>query len=246
MFNFIIYEDEEKFREKYHLTILKFIGDSNIAYQIIDISKYSKEEIERIKYLSGNNIYILDIEVPGKSGLDLAREIRNTGDWKSQIVIVTSHDDLKNFDYQSSMLMLAFITKFYNLEIELYKVIAKAHKILTSDKLITFKRDSKIYNISINDVLLFEKKEYETNAIVVTKDNEYLTDKLLKKWEEELSNDPRFVRTFKNTIVNIYNIKEIDLDRDEITLVNNRRVLLSRNYKKKIKEIAKILEEGKV
>ena len=99
MFNFIIYEDEEKFREKYHLTILKFIGDSNIAYQIIDISKYSKEEIERIKYLSGNNIYILDIEVPGKSGLDLAREIRNTGDWKSQIVIVTSHDDLKNFDY---------------------------------------------------------------------------------------------------------------------------------------------------
>ena len=246
MFNFIIYEDEEKFREKYHLTILKFIGDSNIAYQIIDISKYSKEEIERIKYLSGNNIYILDIEVPGKSGLDLAREIRNTGDWKSQIVIVTSHDDLKNFDYQSSMLMLAFITKFYNLEIELYKVIAKAHKILTSDKLITFKRDSKIYNISINDVLLFEKKEYETNAIVVTKDNEYLTDKLLKKWEEELSNDPRFVRTFKNTIVNIYNIKEIDLDRDEITLVNNRRVLLSRNYKKKIKDIAKLLEEGKV
>lgn len=246
MFNFIVYEDEEKFREKYHYIILKFIGDSNLAYKIIDISKYTKQEAERIRNLSGNNIYILDIEVPGKSGLDLAREIRHNGDWKSQIIIVTSHDDLKNFDYQSSMLMLAFITKYYDLEMKLYKMIAKAHKILTSDKLITFKRDSKIYNISINDVLLFEKKEYETNAIVVTKDNEYLTDKLLKKWEEELSNDPRFVRTFKNTIVNIYNIKEIDLDRDEITLVNNRRVLLSRNYKKKIKEIAKLLEEGKV
>lgn len=246
MFNFIVYEDEEKFREKYHYIILKFIGDSNLAYKIIDISKYTKQEAERIKNLSGNNIYILDIEVPGKSGLDLAREIRHNGDWKSQIIIVTSHDDLKNFDYQSSMLMLAFITKYYDLEMKLYKMIAKAHKILTSDKLITFKRDSKIYNISINDVLLFEKKEYETNAIVVTKDNEYLTDKLLKKWEEELSNDPRFVRTFKNTIVNIYNIKEIDLDRDEIMLVNNRRVLLSRNYKKKIKEIAKLLEEGKV
>lgn len=246
MFNFIVYEDEEKFREKYHYIILKFIGDSNLAYKIIDISKYTKQEAERIKNLSGNNIYILDIEVPGKSGLDLAREIRHNGDWKSQIIIVTSHDDLKNFDYQSSMLMLAFITKYYDFEMKLYKMIAKAHKILTSDKLITFKRDSKIYNISINDVLLFEKKEYETNAIVVTKDNEYLTDKLLKKWEEELSNDPRFVRTFKNTIVNIYNIKEIDLDRDEIMLVNNRRVLLSRNYKKKIKEIAKLLEEGKV
>ena len=246
MFNFIVYEDEEKIREKYHYIILKFICDSNLAYKIIDISKYTKEEAEKIKNLSGNNIYILDIEVPGKSGLDLAREIRHNGDWKSQIIIVTSHDDLKNFDYQSSMLMLAFITKFYNLEKELYKVISRAHKILTSDKLITFKKDSIIYSIPVNDVLLFEKVEHETNAIVVTKDREYLTDKLLKKWEEEIDNDPRFVRTFKNTIVNVYNIRKIDLDIDEITLVNNRKVLLSRNYKKKIKEIAKIIEESKV
>lgn len=246
MFNFIVYEDEEKFREKYHFIILKFIGNSNLAYQIVDISKYTKEEAERIKNLSGNNIYILDIEVPGKSGLDLAREIRNNGDWKSQIIIVTSHEDLKNFDYQSSMLMLAFISKFYNLERELYKVISKAHKILTSNELITFKSDSKIYNIPINDILYFEKIEHETNATVVTKDGEYLTDKLLKKWEEELSDDPRFVRTFKNTIVNIYNIRKIDLDRNEITFENNKRVLLSRNYKKKIKEISKIIEESRV
>lgn len=246
MFNFIVYEDEEKFREKYHYIILKFIGDSNLAYKIIDISKYTKQEAERIKNLSGNNIYILDIEVPGKSGLDLAREIRHNGDWKSQIIIVTSHDDLKNFDYQSSMLMLAFITKYYDLEMKLYKMLGRAHKILTSNELINFKSDSKIYNIPINDVLYFEKVEYETNAVIVTKDNTYLTDKILKKWEEELRNDPRFVRTFKNCIVNVYNIRKIDLNRDEITFENNKRVLLSRNYKKKIKEIAKIIEESKV
>ena len=200
MFNFIVYEDEEKFREKYHYIILKFIGDSNLAYKIIDISKYTKEEAERIRNLSGNNIYILDIEVPGKSGLDLAREIRHNGDWKSQIIIVTSHDDLKNFDYQSSMLMLAFITKYYDLEMKLYKMLGRAHKILTSNELINFKSDSKIYNIPINDVLYFEKVEYETNAVIVTKDNTYLTDKILKKWEEELRSDPRFVRTFKNNM----------------------------------------------
>lgn len=246
MFNFIIYEDEEKFREKYDFIILKFIGESKLAYKIINISKYTKEEIEKLKKLGGNNIYILDIEVPGKSGLDLAREIRNSGDWKSQIIIVTSHEDLKNFDYQSSMLMLAFISKFYNLESELYKVISKAHKILTSNELLSFKYKSKIYNIPINDVLYFEKKDHETNASVITKDDEYLTDKLLKKWEEELRDDPRFIRTFKNIIVNIYNIRKIDLDRNEITFENKRRVLLSRNYKKKIKEISKMIEESKV
>lgn len=246
MLNFIVYEDEEKFREKYHYIILKFIGNSNIAYKIIDIPKYTKEAADRIKNLSGNNIYILDIEVPGKSGLDLAREIRHNGDWKSQIIIVTSHDDLKNFDYQSSMLMLAFITKYYDLEMKLYKMLCKAHQILTSNELINFKSNSKIYNIPINYILYFEKEEYETNASVVTKDNIYLTDKILKKWEEELKNDPRFIRTFKNCIVNIYNIREIDLDRNEIIFENNKRVLLSRNYKKKMKEIAKIIEESKV
>ena len=55
MFNFIVYEDEEKFREKYHYIILKFIGDSNLAYKIIDISKYTKEEAERMLAFSNNS-----------------------------------------------------------------------------------------------------------------------------------------------------------------------------------------------
>ena len=104
MFNFIIYEDEPIFRDKYFAIIEKFIGESNLAYDVIEIPRYSEKNYEKMINISGNNIYILDIEVPGKSGLDLAREIRNTGDWKSQIIIVTSHEDLKNFDYQSSML----------------------------------------------------------------------------------------------------------------------------------------------
>ena len=62
MFNFIIYEDEPIFRDKYFSVIEKFIGNSNMAYEIIEISKYTKEESMRLKNLSGNNIYILDIE----------------------------------------------------------------------------------------------------------------------------------------------------------------------------------------
>jgi len=245
MFNFIVYEDEEKFREKYRYVISKFVGDSNLAYQIINISNYTKEESERISKLSGNNIYILDIEVPGKSGLDLAREIRNTGDWKSQIIIVTSHEDLKNFDYQSSMLMLAFITKFYDLERKLYIAINKAYKILTTNEVINFKKDSKIYNIPIDDILYFEKLEEETYAIVFTRDESYLTDKTLKSWEIELQDDPRFIRTFRNYIVNIYNMRKIDLDKEEIYFENDRKALLSRRYKKKLKEIERIIEESR-
>lgn len=246
MLNFIIYEDETKFVEKYYFVIKKFIGNSNLAYRIIPISKYTREESIRIKNLDGNNIYILDIEVPGKSGLDLAREIRNNGDWKSQIIIVTSHEDLKNFDYQSSMLMLAFISKFYNLEGALYRTIRQAHKILTTNKTITFEKNSKIYNIPVGDILFFEKKEEEIYASIVTKDNVYLTDKTLKKWEEELKNDPRFIKTFRTYIVNSYNIRKIDFDKEELIFENNKKALLSRTYKPKIKDLKKIIEESEM
>jgi len=246
MINFIVYEDEIKFRDKYFSIIEKFIGDSNLVYEIIDIPKYTKEESAKIKNLSGNNIYILDIEVPGKSGLDLAREIRRNGDWKSQIIIATSHEHLKDYAYQSSMLMLAFISKFYNLERELYKAISKAYNILTTDECITFQKGPKIYNIPKHDVLYFEKQQEEVYCSVVTKDKSYVTNKTLIQLEKDLKIDPRFMKTHRNYLVNTYNIRKIDLDRDEISFENNKRALLSRTYKKEIKEISKLIEESRV
>lgn len=242
MFNFIIYEDEPRFRDKYFSIVENFIGDSNLAYEVIEIPKYTKEVATRIKNLSGNNIFILDIEVPGKSGLDLAREIRHNGDWKSQIIIVTSHDDLKNFDYQSSMLMLAFISKFFNLEKELQKAISIAHKILTTNEAIKFQKGSKVFNIPIDDILFLEKKQEEVYTKIITKDKEYITDKTLVQWEKELKNDPRFIRTHRNFIVNTYKIRKFDFDREEVGFENKKTALLSRNYKKELKIIAGLFE----
>lgn len=51
--------------------------------------------VDFIKSLTGQNIYIFDIEVKGKSGLDLAREIRNfKKTMNDQIIIATAHQDL--------------------------------------------------------------------------------------------------------------------------------------------------------
>lgn len=242
MFNFIIYEDEERFRDKYFSVIENFIGNSNIAYEIIEIPKYTEEAKKRIDNLTGNNIFILDIEVPGKSGFDLAREIRRKGDWTSQIIIVSSHEDLKNFDYQSSMLMLAFITKFYNVDKELKKALNMAYKILTTNNTIKYQKGTKVFSIPVDDILYFEKKQEEVHTKIITKDKEYITDKTLIQWEKEL-NDPRFVRTHRNYIVNTYNIRKFDFDRDEIKFDNNKAALLSRTYKKNLKNTTGFFEE---
>jgi len=66
MINFIIYEDEKKYRELYISIILKIIGRMQYAYKIIEIDKYDKTTMSKINKLVGKKIFILDIEVPGK------------------------------------------------------------------------------------------------------------------------------------------------------------------------------------
>lgn len=242
MVNFIIYEDEEKFRDKYFSIIEKFIGKSKMAYEIHEVKEYNSKEISKIKKLSGSKIYILDIEVPGKSGLDFAREIRSSGDWESQIIIVTLHDNLKNFDYQSSMLMLAFISKFYNLENMLLKTIQIAHRILTVKETLQFQRGGKIYNIPKSEIQFVEKEPEETWGTLVTKESSFLTNKTMIQWEKELSEDPRFIKTHRGYIVNLYNVRTIDLDNNEITFDKKKKALISRNYKKELKEKMKAIK----
>jgi len=236
MINFIVYEDEEKYRDKYFSIIDQFIGERNLAYEIIELKEYSKKELEKLEKVSGSKIYILDIEVPGKSGLDFAREIRESEDWTSQIIIVTGHDDLKNFDYQSEMLMLAFISKFYNLEKTLLKMIRKAHKILTSQESIQFQKGNELYNYLKQDVLYIEKEYEESQCYVVTKLGKKLSNKTLIQWEKDLNDDPRFQKTHRNYIVNTYNIRKVDYDQGEIYFENKKKALLSRNYKKELKD----------
>ena len=144
MINFILYEDERKFRDLYYSVIFNYFRESKIAYEVTEISKYTEDTPKILDNVGDNKIYIIDIEVPGKSGLDLAREIRNNGDWKSQIIIVTTHDNLKDYDMLSEMLTLAFISKFYDVEKKLTEKIAKAYEIVTSDKMIDYQRKGKL------------------------------------------------------------------------------------------------------
>ena len=236
MINFIVYEDEEKFRDKYFSIIDMFVGESNLAHEIIEMKRYDEQEIKKLEQASGSKIYILDIEVPGKSGLDFAREIRESGDWSSQIIIVTTHDNLKNFDYQSEMLMLAFISKFYDLEEALLSSIRKAHKILTIKDIVQYQKGGQVFNFQKQDILYIEKEYEEIYGTIMTKEKDHLTSKTLIQWKNDLLEDPRFQKTHRNYIVNTYNIKSVDYEKGEIYFENGKVALLSRNYKKQLKK----------
>lgn len=235
MINFIIYEDEKKFREKYISIALKIIGGMKIAYRIIEIDKYEKSTLSKLKNIVGKKIYILDIEVPGKSGLDLAREIRNSGDWLSPMIIVTTHEHLKNTAFTSRMLMLDFISKFYNCEESLKETLKLSLDIIENHQSLNFQCNGELVQIPYDDILFIEKNVEDLYSTVVTKEERIVIKKTISSIEKELNQDPRFFRTHRSCIANLDKITSVELKACIIHFGKSETALLSRDKKSELK-----------
>ncbi len=237
MINFIIYEDSKKWQENYRKAILRVIGHKKDHYQILVIDKYTKEAKKKLDDLLGKNIYLLDMEVPGKSGLDLAREIRNTGDWESQMIMITSHECFKEEGYTSKILMLDFITKKECIDDKIEEAIVVALRIHSRHKSFKFTYNNELYQISYQDILYFEKDLNHNYTSIITKHDTFKLKQSITKIETELLSVPYFFKTHQSCIVNLKNIERIDFTNNRIYFINNGSTdLLSRNKKKILKE----------
>lgn len=236
MINFVLYEDGKEMRERYKKIILKLIGPNDNNFKIIEIDKYNQEAEKKLSNIVGNKIYLLDVEVPGKSGLDLARKIRNDRDWDSQIIVITSHEQYSNIGYTSKLLMLDFISKYSNIEKELKETLGVAVGIFTKQKSITFTLNGELYKIPYNQILYIEKSLNNNNCKIVTNDGEYFTRDTIQHLEEILSNDQRFMKTHRSCIVNLSNVSSIDLANNIIFFPNKQIDLIARNKKRELKE----------
>lgn len=236
MINFIIYEDNKKWQEHYKKAILNVIGHKEDKFQIITFDKYTKETKKKIESLIGKNIFLLDMEVPGKSGLDLAREIRNTGDWVSQMIMITSHNCFKEEGFTSKVLMLDFIDKSEDLEENIRSAIVVALRIHSHYKSFHFMYDNELYQIPYQDILYFEKELNNNYTSIFTKTDKYKIKQSIKNLECELKTAPCFFKTHQSCIVNLQNITHVDFPNNTITFPNHTIQLLARNKKKELKE----------
>lgn len=235
MINFIIYEDEKKFREKYISVILKAIGNKNIAYDILEIEKYTKATLSEIKKLTGKKIYIFDVEVPGKSGLDLAREIRNSGDWISPMIVVSTHEHLRTPAFTSKMLMLDFISKFYDCEENLLSALKVALEITDNHKSLNFQCNGELLQIPYEDILFVEKNVDDLYSTIITESGRIGTNLTIISVEKELCQYDKFIRAHRSYIVNLDKITSVELKECIIHFGQNEQALLSRDKKPELK-----------
>lgn len=236
MINFIIYEDNKKWQEKEHDSIIKVMGNKKDKYHILTLNKYTVDTQEIINNLSGKKIFILDLEVPGKSGLDLAREIRNQNDWISPIIVVTQHEQYKNEGFTSKILMLDFIKKSEDIENQLIETINLALKIHSQNKSFNFTFDSELYQLPFQDILYFEKDLNQNYTNIYTKNNEYKIKESITNIESALLSCPEFYKTHRSCIINLTNVIKISWLSNTIYFPNHQTNLISRNRKKTLKE----------
>lgn len=234
--NFILYEDEKRYIEYYKNSIYRLLGPTNINYKILEINEYNEETENKIEKLEGSKIYILDIEVPGKNGIELARKIRKNGDWSSPIIVVTSHEEFKQVGYTGKILMLNFISKKDNIEKDLYETLCVALEINSQKPSFCFINKGELYQILYSDILYIEKSLNNNNSIIVTKENKFEIRKTINSLEEELSFNVCFFKTHRSCIVNLKNITHIDFENNIISFKDKKIDLLSRANKKKLKE----------
>lgn len=239
--NFIIYEDEKDYAKRYKNAIHKLLVSTNLKYKIIEINAYNEKTEEELDKIEGNKSYILDIEVPGKSGLELARNIRKKGDWTSPIIIITSHEEFKTVGYTGKILMLNFISKADDLEKQLADSLETALEINMANKSLCYSNKGELFYIPYQDILYIEKSLNDNTSNIVTKSHIYNIRKTIKELEEELSNTIDFIKTHRSCIVNLKNIKHIDFENNIIKFANKETNLISRTHKKALKERLKVM-----
>ena len=111
MIHFIIGEDNRFINKQILETIDKVMFTEKTEYKKHPYWDYNSKFIEIIKRNIPNKIYILDIETPSNTGLEMARKIREK-DIDSIIIFLTAYkDEYKETVLENEFMFFAFISK---------------------------------------------------------------------------------------------------------------------------------------
>ena len=232
MINIIICEDNVKDRKKTIKIVNAFFKNRKIEYKVHEYSDYNDKFYNIIKSQIPFKIYLLDIETPSRSGIDVARDIRKN-DVDSVILFLTAHEELSSLVAKDDLMFLSFINKFDNFEKRLPLSLTKSLKLLKKKRLIKVIDKNISYTIDIDSILYIYKDSFERKTVIKTDYDEIKVGKTLIEVRKML--DDRFVQTHRACYINSDRKTKIDLTNKIITFDNNETIdLISDKYKKEI------------
>lgn len=232
MIEFIICDDNLKIVNEAAEIVNKVMINNNMHYKITKFLDYDNKFMDVIKDNSNYKIYILDIEMPSLSGIDVARKIRSK-DKTSAIIFLTGHDELGFVVLKGCLNFLTFISKFDDYNKNLEDAVVEALDTLSAKQAVEFVEHGVKYSLLLNSILYVTRDTIERKTIIKTDSNEYKVYIPLEKFNV-LTKD-RLIKTHKSCLVNMNRVEKLDANHNLITFDNGLVIdLLSNKYKKEL------------
>ena len=192
----------------------------------VSIREYPSAEALLFSYADcPPDILLLDIEMPGLSGVGLAKKLRQDGNRLLQIIFVTAYSDYIAEGYDVAA--MHYLLKPVDRE-KLFSVLSRAvEKISDDGKRLVLETPDETALVPICDIKFIEVIK---NYVTVHADRDYTLKMPLKEIERGL--DERFIRVGRSYIVNLYFITRVT--RSEIFLRGGDSVPLPRGAYEKV------------
>ena len=232
MINFIVCDDNKALLKNVVEIIDNVMIKNRHEYKIHSFTDYNDKFMKLIDEKLPLKIYILDVEVPSKSGIDIARIIRND-DVDSVIIFLTSHNEVGSILLKEEIMFLTFICKFDDAENRLESAINKALELVGKKMAIRFEDQGAIYTLPIKDIIYVYTDTIERKLIIKTDYAKFKVSKTLTEMENMLPE--QFKHSHRSCIVNTDRIVMIDKRNNEIIFDNNEKLnLVSKSCRKEL------------
>lgn len=236
MIKFIICDDNKEALDIASKSVTKTMMNYDIEYKVLKFTRYDEKLKEEIHDELNTKIYILDIELPIVSGLEIASEIRETED-DSIIIFVTAHPECKNDIFYSRLEALDYISKYYRYEERIEDTIKHIMKKRYRNNIFTYTFNHVHNKLLYKEINYIEKEQLQNRCIIhLTSKETKVVAKTISAIKKELSS--MFFQSHKSCLINIDNIKYIDYKRYTIYFKNGDSTnLLSFEARKELRKI---------
>ena len=186
--------------------------------------------LDDIKAEDDIDIIWLDIDMPGISGLELAKSLRHK---TKKLIFTTAHTQyaVEAFEVKADNYLLKPIklSRFVSLVSELTETLSQPEVVKSNFFFIKGDEKGKLIRLDMDSIIMIEGlKNY---IVIYTKTERFTTYLTMLEAEMALLNDGKFMRIHKSFIVNSEEIKKVN--GSTVYLTNDIEIVLGTSYKER-------------
>lgn len=229
MYRIALCDDNKEFLELLEAKVNQYCEKSSIQ-AVLQCFNDSDMLLEQVEEKKSFDAFILDIEMPDFSGIEVARAIRENS--KSAIIIfLTAYESHAKDGY--GMNVSSYILKNH-LDDDLEKVLDQMFlqlRRMKNDKIYTISNQRKFIKLFQKDIIFVCKDQ--KNAVFVLADKHEVRERAALQEVYQKMNNPDMIMADRGLIVNLHHIRCIA--DDKIVMDNGQELITSRDQIKSLK-----------